>query len=74
MFIFCVYLDVPEIEDVQGRKRVAPPTPYRPNPWAKMVLILARDHSRDSIKGHPGDFGISTYERVQRGLKPEFIF
>ena len=46
--------DVPEIEDVQGQKHVAPP--YRPNPWAKMVHILAGDHLWDSIKGHRGDF------------------
>ena len=30
--------------------------PYRPNPWAKMVHILAGDHLWDSIKGHRGDF------------------
>ena len=45
---------------------------YTPNPWAKMVHILAGDHLWDSIKGHRGDFWISTYERRYRGLKPEF--
>ena len=47
--------DVPELQDVQGPKRVAPP-PYSLDPWAKIDHILARAHSWDSIKGHRGDF------------------
>ena len=44
--------DESELEDATKLKRVALPFLYRPNTWAEMVLILARD----SIKGHQGNF------------------
>ena len=47
--------EVPEIQDVEGPKSIAPP-PYRSNHWAKLDHIWARDPSGESIKGHRSDF------------------
>ena len=46
--------------------------PYSPNACVKFAHFLARGPSVGSIKGHRGDFWISTYERRYGGSKPEF--
>ena len=48
--------EVPEIEDAQGSKLLAPPPPYSPNAWVKLADFFARDPSWGYFQGHRGDF------------------
>ena len=47
--------EVPEIQDVERPKSLAPP-PYSPNAWAELAQILGGWPLGGYFQGHRGDF------------------